>query len=466
MTLLGVTAPTVVGRVPGLQQLGRALREVGFTAPQLRRVLGAGEGALVNRAERPARIRRLAESTDPVAALATLFVLGDPYDAQVAELRLGALAEQLVTYELADEIEGVLRPRVRLVPHDEILIASDHVDGDLPSDHVAGVHRPSHLLASLTLRVPVARALDMGTGNGIQAILLSRHAERVVATDVNERALQFAELNAALNGIDNVEFRTGSLLDPVAGEQFGVIATNPPYVISPALDLVFRDSGMGGDAISEQVVRGLPAVIAEDGYATVLVSWDATGGEPAQRPIGWLEGSDCQAWILHTGLEAAIESASRWTADATDRSAEFERWLVNFEARGIELVGYGAVILHRGGPPWVRSGAIPPAPVPATAHLRRMFAAPTRALLPSDRVRMADATRIVVTYGPDTTGYETRGIELRVTDGVGFAADLDGDAAAIAQRLGVAQSVADLALGEDGLAFVDRLLQFGFAELV
>ena len=122
-----------------------------------------------------------------------------------------------------------------------------------------GVQPPSTVLARLTVRRPVARALDVGTGCGIQAILASRHAERVVATDVSERALAFAQFNLAVNGIENVELRQGSFLEPVEGERFDLVVANPPYVVSPENDLVFRDSGLGRDRVSEQIVVTFPA---------------------------------------------------------------------------------------------------------------------------------------------------------------------------------------------------------------
>ena len=80
------------------------------------------------------------------------------------------------------------------------------------------------------------RALDVGTGNGIQAVLASRHAGAVVATDVSERALAFAEFNCDLNDADNVELRLGSFLEPAAGERFGLVVSNPPFAISPDHD--------------------------------------------------------------------------------------------------------------------------------------------------------------------------------------------------------------------------------------
>src|SRR5206468_3275957 len=116
----------------------------------------------------------------------------------------------------------------RLVPHDELLIASDRsAAAEGHADHVPGVHRPSVALAHLTVRGPVERALDLCTGNGIQAILLAAHAESVVATDVNARAVAYAEFNAALNDAGNVETRVGSFFDPVDGETFDLVVANP-----------------------------------------------------------------------------------------------------------------------------------------------------------------------------------------------------------------------------------------------
>ena len=86
------------------------------------------------------------------------------------------------------------------------------------ADHVLGVSPASTSLAQLTVREPVARALDLGTGCGVQALHLSGHADDVVATDVNPRALGVTAFNAALNEI-RVDVRDGSLWEPVADER-------------------------------------------------------------------------------------------------------------------------------------------------------------------------------------------------------------------------------------------------------
>ena len=86
------------------------------------------------------------------------------------------------------------RDREGLVPHGDLLIASDRdAEGEAAADWVAGIHPPSLTLGP-TVRRSVERALDVGTGCGVGSAALpaSRHAERVVATDVNARALTFA----------------------------------------------------------------------------------------------------------------------------------------------------------------------------------------------------------------------------------------------------------------------------------
>ena len=84
--------------------------------------------------------------------------------------------------------------------------------------------------------------------------------DHVVATDTNPRALNLAVFNAAFNGVTNVEWRLGSLFDAVAGESFDLIFSNPPYVISPDSQFIFRDGGRRGDALCAEIVAARAGV--------------------------------------------------------------------------------------------------------------------------------------------------------------------------------------------------------------
>src|SRR5215218_11246164 len=148
-----------------------------------------------------------------------------------------------------------------------------------PPDHVLGIGAATRTLASLTVRRPVDAALDLGTGSGAQALLASRHAQRVVATDINPRALRYARTNVTLNGTRNVDLREGSLFAAVEGDSFDLIVSNPPFVVSPDTSFVYRDAGSRGDTISETVVQGAAAHLRAGGFATVVASWVHTTDE-------------------------------------------------------------------------------------------------------------------------------------------------------------------------------------------
>jgi release factor glutamine methyltransferase len=91
------------------------------------------------------------------------------------------------------------------------------------------------------------KIVDVGTGSGAIAVALA-HAlppAQIIATDVSPAALAVAKENAAGNGVaDRVRFHEGDLLEPVAGEQFDIVVSNPPYVPESdraTLDVEVRD---------------------------------------------------------------------------------------------------------------------------------------------------------------------------------------------------------------------------------
>src|SRR5204862_6374133 len=172
--------------------------------------------------------------------------------------------------------------------HEGLLIAHDAYDEEkkaLRADHVLDVNPTTISLSNMTVRRKVPRALEIGTGCGVLALLASRHADHVVGTDTNARALNIASFNAAINGIHNVEWRMGSLFDAVEGETFDLIFCNPPYVISPDSQFIFRDGGRRGDALCEEIIRRTPRYLNEGGFATVLINWAIRHGDQWSAPL-------------------------------------------------------------------------------------------------------------------------------------------------------------------------------------
>ena len=179
--------------------------------------------------------------------LIRLFLLSAAVRADAARRAVAPLSlERLLRAGLLTRRGDVIKARMRLIPYDGLILACDVKPRDfasMPADYVDGVTPPTRLLAALTVRRPIKAALDLGTGSGVQALLAALHSGRVVAVDVNPRALRYTAFNANLNGSPNIECRRGSLFEPVTGERFDLIVANPPYVISPDTALWLRDGG-------------------------------------------------------------------------------------------------------------------------------------------------------------------------------------------------------------------------------
>jgi hypothetical protein len=155
-----------------------------------------------------------------------------------------------------------------------------------------------------------------------------------------------------VNGVDNVEFREGSLFEPVEGERFDLIVSNPPFVVSPDSDFLYRDGPAAGDEISADVVRGAAAHLAPGGTATVLIGWvEVPDVPPWARPTGWAADAGCDVWVLHHSSLPALAYAVQWNsnlgADPDHYLGTVARWVDSYRSAGIGAVGYGAVVLRR-----------------------------------------------------------------------------------------------------------------------
>ncbi|ALM74129.1 class I SAM-dependent methyltransferase [Thermococcus barophilus] len=72
------------------------------------------------------------------------------------------------------------------------------------------------------------RVLDLGCGYGAIGIVISKFVDYVVMTDINRRAVSIAKKNLKINNVKNAEVRWGNLYEPIKGEKFHSIITNPP----------------------------------------------------------------------------------------------------------------------------------------------------------------------------------------------------------------------------------------------
>jgi methylase of polypeptide subunit release factors len=319
--------------------------------------------ALGRNATVPARLA-LAGRDDPLATLTRLWLLQDPVPRRDLDRALPGLVPVLVTGGVLEADDDTAVALVDLRPYASDDGASGWIASDLTPgldtrvtpmrpDFVLGVSSASSTLAQLTVRRPVGRALDLGTGCGVQSLHLARHAREVVATDLNPRALTLARLTADLNGVA-VDLRQGDLYAPVAGERFDLVVTNPPYVLSPPTGerLTYREGTRRSDGLVEAVVRQGADHLAEGGVLQVLANWAHVRGEDwADRVGGWLD----PAFDVHVVEREVLDPyayVELWLADAgltgaPDYRDRYAAWCAYFDDLDIEGVGMGWLTARR-----------------------------------------------------------------------------------------------------------------------
>jgi len=468
--------------------LREALERSNYTTGGL--MVAFGGPAESSPGDAPVQSRRLGDSDQ--AVLARLFLLGVPVASERAGAALGpASVEELSAAGfLADAGDGRVRSPIRISPYEGVLLAHDpEVLEEPDAAIVTGLNSAARTLASLTPRRPAARALDIGTGCGVQALLAARHAEHVVATDVNPRALEYTALGAALNSFDHVETRAGSFFDPVGDERFDLIVSNPPYVISPDDTLTYRDAGLDRDEVSRVALTGAAAHLAEGGLAMLLLNWVHEAFEHWADPLSrWLERSGCDAVLLHHLSEDGLDYAAKWNArfrrDPDALGEIVDRWTQWYAEAGIHSLATGAVALRRGGHAEPRVAALEMATGPrgrAGEHVLRIFAAADALAGMDDEGLLATPLALVGghvlrrerPHGPD--GYGTEKVTLALDDNAGLSTEFGPLVAAVLVGLDGTRTVGDLltrmseALGNEPadaraavLAAVRSLLEQGY----
>ncbi|WP_254787539.1 methyltransferase [Curtobacterium sp. UNCCL20] len=369
--------PTIVADAVVTDALRQDLTDAGFTVDRVDALWGAEAAASLHRGSRVAALRALgARDTTPLGTLATLFVLGLPVARTDAEQAFpGAGLDAVAAAGLVRVEDDIVAPTVDLRPYafvDDLGAGSWWIVSDLGElalgtalgeEHVLGIGGATTTLSGLQVPVPVRRVLDLGTGCGIQAMHARRFADEVVATDISRRALDIARFNAQLNGVDGIEFRYGSLFEPVAGERFDRIVSNPPFVITPRREGVpsyeYRDGGMVGDALVETVLRGLADHLEPGGTAQLLGNWEHHWGvDGLDRVRAWFADADAtgqgvDAWVIERERQDPPGYAETWIRDGGTKpgTPEFDdlvdAWLDDFQHRKVTGVGFGYVVVRK-----------------------------------------------------------------------------------------------------------------------
>jgi SAM-dependent methyltransferase len=318
-------------------RVAELLDAAGWSSAALDDLLGPAHRTHLERDELSPLLRRTTGSS-ALERLARAFVLGAPVPAgSLPASWVGADGRALVRLQ-AVEHGG----RDVTVPHDPGSAAAT-----VHPDQVLAVGAASLTLAGATPRQVVGRVLDLGTGAGIQALLADDHAGAVVATDRNPRAAAYTRLAGALNGV-RIGVRTGDLLEPVAGEAFDLVVSNPPFVISPTRRYTYRDAGYDGDEVCRRLVQEIPAVLAPGGHAVLLVNWLHLEGEDGDdRVRSWFDGTGCDGWVVQRELAAPEDYVTAWLRDTDETAFDrlYDEWVDGLA--GVEAVAFGVLALHK-----------------------------------------------------------------------------------------------------------------------
>ena len=217
-----------------------------------------------------------------------------------------------------------------------------------------GISPAATSLAQLTLREPVGRPSTSAPGAASRRCTWPTHADAVVATDINARAVWAAEFNAALNELPTSRSARVRSSTRCADETFDLITTNPPFVISPATGTRSSTAtpGLPGDEVVEHIVRNGPAHLTDGGWLQVLANWAIHRDVPwDERLAAWVPDG-CAALVVQREVLDPAAYVELWLKDAglhgaPTTSTGTTRGSAGSTSRVSRAIGFGWINVHR-----------------------------------------------------------------------------------------------------------------------
>lgn len=236
----------------------------------------------------------IAQPDDPIDNLISMFIDGQPVSAElIAKQFSPSFVDAALEMRLVERAGGLLTTSLCLFPCFGKYIVTDRAEKNTEINQVMWLWGESFLLGGFVNRTPRRRAIDLGTGSGVHAILASDHALEVVGADVSSRAIAFSSFNAALNRSNNIEFVFSDLLNSINGSCDLLIA-NVPYAPDTAARAGdnFWSGGVSGTELLKRVVQALPTRLEEDGVAYINSLFPIPPGTQIKDHFdSWLDGA-------------------------------------------------------------------------------------------------------------------------------------------------------------------------------
>lgn len=213
-----------------------------------------------------------------------------------------AFREELQQADVIEKHDSLWRSAVRWSSLDDLLFAhsaypttqSDAVFFGPDSYRFAQVIE-AHLQQRFE---PVKRAVDIGCGAGVGALVIARarHDAQVLAVDINPRALRMTAVNAELAGLANISAYHSDVLASVEGE-FDLIVANPPYMNDDRQRAYRHGGGALGEQLSVRIAGESLGRLALGGSLVLYTGVAIVAGEdPFLAAVKPLLGSDAFGW--------------------------------------------------------------------------------------------------------------------------------------------------------------------------
>lgn len=126
------------------------------------------------------------------------------------------------------------------------------------------------------------KVVEIGTGSGIISVMLAMLVEniKIIAVDINEKALELARENAIKHNVqDKIEFRLSNLYENVNENDIFLTISNPPYIANdyklPENVKYEPSNALFGGAIGDELLKDIikatnekkiPYLLCEMGY--------------------------------------------------------------------------------------------------------------------------------------------------------------------------------------------------------
>ncbi|MEN6318725.1 MAG: class I SAM-dependent methyltransferase [Syntrophaceae bacterium] len=417
---------------------------VDFSTSGILRHMGVEESPPIIPQEMP-RLFRLTQQCTPLDCFIRLFLMRQEMEMDAFRAAIAPMSvESWRQLGLIRADDNTVTAPLMIVPFKELLVAFDTssltASQEMTPNQVLGVGLATRTLLNATIRKQVDAILDIGTGCGIQGLICASHGGRIIGTDVNPRALNVAAFNAALNGINNMELREGSLFNPVKELQFDLITMNPPFAISPDHQFYYRDGGMDGDNFVKHILTEAPRCLKDGGFCQITAQWAHVRGEDWRvRLSRWFDANGCDVLVLKLKTQAAETYTTDWLWETETHSPEsyrrqWESWMHYLEARDIEAISTGLITMRRRstGKNWflahedITSIDEYAGDAISLGFLLRDFLDKTDPLdLLHIPFRMAQDFRIELTSVPAENKLVTKGVVMHRSKGLHYAGNLD-----------------------------------------